>query len=137
MNEQSETGSKMVMSKNLNNHMWYGLLSTYTTKFGDNFDFYGGIDFRYYKGLHQNKIIDLYNGAYYIDRYRASVKAENYAGAGTDEFKNKKMQVDDVVYRDYDGFVMSEGVFAQLEYNQDKLSAFLAGSNSILVYWAL
>ena len=135
MNEQSETGSKMVMSKNLNNHMWYGLLSTYTTKFGDNFDFYGGIDFRYYKGLHQNKIIDLYNGAYYIDRYRASVKAENYAGAGTDEFKNKKMQVDDVVYRDYDGFVMSEGVFAQLEYNQDKLSAFLAGSISNTGYW--
>ena len=52
-----------------------------------------------------------------------------------DEFKNKKMQVDDVVYRDYDGFVMSEGVFAQLEYNQDKLSAFLAGSISNTGYW--
>ena len=51
MNEQSTTGSKMVMSKNLNNHMWYGLLSTYTTKFGEYLDFYGGVDFRYYKGF--------------------------------------------------------------------------------------
>lgn len=89
MNEQSTTGSKMVMSKNLNDHIWYGLLSTYTTKFGQYFDFYGGVDFRYYKGLHQNKIIDLYNGAYYIDRNRANVKADNYAGAGTNELSIK------------------------------------------------
>ena len=135
MNEQSTTGSKMVMSKNLNNHMWYGLLSTYTTKFGEYLDFYGGVDFRYYKGLHQNKIVDLYNGAYYVDYNRGNVKAENYAGAGTAEFKNKKLQVGDVVYRDYDGFVMSEGVFGQLEYNRDKLSAFVSGSVSNTGYW--
>ena len=50
LNEQSTTGSKMIMAKSMNNHMWYGLLSTYTTKFGEYFDFYGGIDLRYYKG---------------------------------------------------------------------------------------
>lgn len=135
MNEKSTTGSKMVMSKNLNDHIWYGLLSTYTTKLGEYFDFYGGIDFRYYKGLHQNKINDLYNGAYYVDYNRNSVRAENYAGAGTDDFKFKKLQVGDIVYRDYDGFVMSEGGFAQLEYNRDKLSAFVSGSVSNTGYW--
>lgn len=135
MNEQSTTGSKMVMSRNLNDHIWYGLLSTYTTKFGEYFDFYGGVDFRYYKGLHQNKIIDMYNGDYYIDRYRANVKVDNYAGAGTNEFKYKKLQVGDVVYRDYDGYVMSEGVFGQLEYNREKLSAFVAGGVSNTGYW--
>lgn len=135
MNEQSTTGSKMVMAKMMNDHIWYGLLSTYTTKLGEYFDLYGGVDFRYYKGLHQNKIIDLYNGAYYIDYNRSTVKADNYAGAGTNEFKNKKLQVGDVVYRDYDGYVMSEGVFGQLEYNRDKLSAFVAGSVSNTGYW--
>lgn len=59
MNAESTNGSKMVMSKMMNNHLWYGLLSTYTTKFGENFDFYGGIDFRYYKGLHQDILTDL------------------------------------------------------------------------------
>lgn len=33
MNAESTNGSKMVMSKMMNNHLWYGLLSTYTTKF--------------------------------------------------------------------------------------------------------
>lgn len=52
LNEASENGSVMAMSKSKNFHNWYGLLSTYTTKFGDYFDFYGGIDYRYYKGTH-------------------------------------------------------------------------------------
>lgn len=47
----------------------------------------------------------------------------------------EKLQVGDVVYRDYDGYAMSEGVFAQAEYNKDKLSAFLAGSISNTGYW--
>ena len=47
MNAESTNGSKMVMSKMMNNHLWYGLLSTYTTKFGENFDFYGGIAVSY------------------------------------------------------------------------------------------
>ena len=36
---------------------------------------------------------------------------------------------------DYDGFVMSEGAFAQLEYNRDKLSAFVSGGLSNTGYW--
>ena len=35
MNEASDNGSMMAMSKSINEHNWYGLLSTYTTKFGD------------------------------------------------------------------------------------------------------
>ncbi|ADV44596.1 carboxypeptidase-like regulatory domain-containing protein [Bacteroides helcogenes] len=135
LNEQSTQGSLMVMSKSKNFHNWYGLLSTYTTKINENIDFYGGIDFRYYKGVHTNEITDLYNGEYYIDRYRANVKAANYSGAGTDAFKNKKLNVGDVVYRDYDGYVMQEGVFFQAEYNKDKLAAFVAGSLSNTGYW--
>ena len=44
------------MGKAMNNHEWYGLLSTYTTKFGEYLDFYGGVDLRYYKGLHQTSL---------------------------------------------------------------------------------
>lgn len=56
-------GSLMIMNKASNDHFWTGLISTYTTKFGDYFDFYGGIDFRYYKGLHKNVITDLLEGS--------------------------------------------------------------------------
>ena len=57
----------LVMTKSKNNHNWYGLISTYTTKIGENIDFYGGVDFRYYKGTHTNEINDLYDGKYFID----------------------------------------------------------------------
>ena len=135
LNEQSTAGSKMIMAKSMNNHMWYGLLSTYTTKFGEYFDFYGGIDLRYYKGLHQNIITDLYNGAYFVDPNRSDIKADNNPLANDPNYVNQKLGVGDVIYRDYDGFVMSEGVFAQLEYNRDKLSAFVSGGASNTGYW--
>lgn len=135
LNEQSKNGSQMVMSLSKNLHKWYGLLSTYTTKINENIDVYGGIDGRYYIGTHTNEIIDLYNGDYYIDRYRANVVPANYPGAGTDSFKNKKLTVGDVVYRDYDGHVLEGGLFGQGEYNRDKLSAFVAGSVNYTSQW--
>ncbi len=136
LNEASTTGSKMVMAKSMNNHEWYGLLSTYTTKFGEYFDFYGGIDLRYYKGLHQNVITDLFSGQYFVDSYnRRNVSALNNAAANDPNFVNQKLTVGDVIYRDYDGFVMNEGVFSQLEYNRDKLNAFVSGGLSNTSYW--
>lgn len=137
MNEESEVGSVMSMSKSINHHNWYGLLSTYTTKFGDYFDFYGGIDYRFYKGTHTNELVDLYGGKYYVDsssRKNVLVSNNSAAAAGA-SFVNQKLQVGDIVYRDYDGYVMSEGVFAQGEYNRDKLSAFVSGSISNTGYW--
>lgn len=135
LNEQSESGSLMVMSKSKNYHNWYGLLSTYTRKFKDIIDFYAGVDVRYYKGIHTNEIIDLYNGDYYIDRYRANVKVGNNAAAADPTFAQKKLQVGDVVYRDYDGHVMQEGVFGQVEANLNQVNAFVSASVSNTAYW--
>ncbi|MDO4164830.1 MAG: TonB-dependent receptor [Bacteroides sp.] len=135
INANSEYGSALIMSKSKNYHNWYGLLSTYTTKFGENIDFYGGIDFRYYKGTHTNEITDLFGGAYYLDTERADVLAANNSAAADASWKYEKLGVGDVVYRDYDGHVMQEGVFFQGEYNKDKLSAFVAGSVSNTGYW--
>ena len=99
------------------------MLSTYTSKLNKNIDFYGGVDFRYYKGIHTNEITDLYNGQYYTDSYyRGRVKASNNAAAANPAWQYEKLSVGDVVYRDYDGYVMSEGAFFQMEYNKDKLS---------------
>lgn len=135
LNQASENGSKMVMSNSINNHQWYGLLSTYTTKIGEYFDVYGGIDLRYYKGTHKNKIVDLYGGDYYIDDSRRNVKPENNVAALNPDYQYEKLQVGDVVYRNYDGYVHQEGVFGQAEFNKDKISAFVSGSLSNTGYW--
>lgn len=135
MNEQSETGSLMAMADNKNSHNWYGLVSTYTNRFGKYIDFYGGVDFRYYKGMHKAELNDLYNGQYFVDYFRKNVLAENNSAANNPDWVNEKLGVGDVVYRDFNGYVMSEGVFAQAEYNRDKLAAFVAGSLTNTGYW--
>ena len=138
INANSSTGSLLAMSKSKNFHNWVGLISTYTTPFSKNIDFYGGIDFRYYKGVHTNELIDLYGGKYFIDEAsRKNVKATNNAAAADPNWKMQKLGVGDVVYRDYDGFVMQEGAFAQVEgsFLEKNLNAFVAGSVSNTSYW--
>lgn len=129
LNKASETGSKMVMSKSVNQHKWYGLLSTYSTKIANIIDFYGGLDFRYYKGTHTNVITDLYGGGFYIDATSSRPLLSDPS------WQTKKLGVGDVVYRDYDGYVMSEGVFAQAEYNKNELSTFISTSLSRTSDW--
>ncbi len=128
-NKASQTGSKMVMSKSMNQHKWYGLLSTFTTKLRSKIDFYGGIDLRYYKGTHTNILTDLYGGSFYIDATSTRPLLSDQS------WKTKKLGVGDVVYRDYDGFVFSQGVFMQAEYNKDALSAFVSLSGSNTSQW--
>jgi len=122
-------GSKMVMSTAINQHVWTGLLSTYTTKIGQDIDIYGGLDLRYYKGTHTNKITDLYGGDFFID-------ATSLRPLLTDQsWKTKKLNVGDIVYRDYDGFVENQGLFGQAEYNKNGLSAFISLSGSNTANW--
>jgi len=122
LNKASTNGSKMVMSNSVNQHLWYGLLSNYSTKIGQDIDLSGGLDLRYYKGTHTNVITDLYGGNFFIDDADVS---------GT----TKKLGVGDILYRDYDGFIASEGLFGQAEYNKNGLSAFLSLSGSNTANW--
>jgi len=132
LNKASDTGSKMVMSKSVNQHKWYGLLSTFSTKIANTIDFYGGVDLRYYKGTHTNVITDLYGGNFYID----ATSTRSIATHPDQAWKTNKLGVGDVVYRDYDGYVMSQGLFAQAEYNQIKnLNTFISTSVSRTSYW--
>ncbi|MFZ4724639.1 MAG: TonB-dependent receptor, partial [Paludibacter sp.] len=123
------SGSKMVMSNSINQHIWYGALSTYNTKIGD-IDYYGGVDLRYYKGVHTNEISDLYGGNFFLD-----VSSDRPLNPNNAQLKATKLGVGDVVYRDYDGYVFSQGVFGQAEYNKDNLSTFISLSGSNTTYW--
>ena len=122
-------GSKMVMSTSINKHLWYGALSTFNTRIGENIDFYGGLDLRYYKGTHTNQIVDLYGGKFFIDNTSLRPLLSDQS------WKTKKLGVGDVVYRDYDGYIASEGLFGQAEYNKDKLSSFISLSASNTSNW--
>ncbi len=135
LNAASATGSQMVMAKSINDHQWYGMLSTYTNQLTDNLELSAGIDLRYYVGEHTKIITDLYDGAYYIDRYRQNVQARYNSAANDPEWVYKKLGVGDNIYRDYDGNVLQEGLFAQLEYSSPRWTAFVSGSLSNTGYW--
>ena len=136
MNAASATGSNMIMSESNNSHNWYGLISTYTNKFWDNkLSFLAGIDMRYYIGKHNNKIVDLYDGAYYIDDLnRGSVDPANSAiyNKNNTEWVNEKLGVGDIVYRNYDGRTNQEGAYVQGELSllDRKLTLVLSGALS-------
>lgn len=136
MNQASETGSNMVMSESNNSHNWYGLISTYSNKFWDNkLAFLAGIDVRYYIGKHNNKIVDLYDGEYYIDDVnRGAVDPANSAvfNKNNTEWVYEKLGVGDIVYRDFDGRTNQEGAYVQGELSllDRRLTLVLSGALS-------
>ena len=138
MNAASTQGSNMVMSQSNNSHEWYGFVSTYKNEFIPNkLTFTGGIDFRYYVGHHNNKIVDLYDGEYYMNyENRKNVKPENNAAALDPNWQYQKLGIGDIVYRNYDGHNHQEGLFAQGEYRllDGAVTTVLAGSLNLTSY---
>ena len=132
MNAASTTGSNMVMSTSNNNHEWYGLVSTYKNEIIPNkFTLTAGIDLRYYIGKHNNKIIDLYSGEYFIDdSSRSSVSVTNNKAAADPAWVYEKLGVGDIVYRNYNGYVNQEGIYGQGEWKflDGMITTILAGS---------
>ena len=129
-------GAQMAMSKSVNNHDWYGLLSTYSSKIGEKIDFYTGVDFRFYKGIHNNRLIDLYGADFFTDNLsRTAVLPQNNREATSADYVYERLKTGDIVVRDYDGYVVQEGIFTQAEYNLEKINIFVAGSISNSSYW--
>lgn len=141
MNANSTTGSNMVMSRSNNNHEWYGVVSTYRNELlPQKLVLTAGLDIRYYIGRHNNKIVDLYDGEYFMDdSSRKNVKAVNNAAAADPNWKYEKLGVGDVVYRDYVGHTAQEGAFAQAEYSMldKRLNFVLSGSINNTTYWRI
>lgn len=143
INAASTDGSQMVISRSVNNHEWYGLVSSYKKEFnqrnGNRLNLTAGLDLRYYIGHHKNTIDNLMDGAYYIDPYRSNkvMTTALNAASGTPEFKYKKLVVGDVVYRNYNGYTAQEGVYAQGEYTMldKRLNIVVSGALNNNTYW--
>jgi len=114
---QSKAGTYLRSS--INNHYWYGGLSTLNYNPTEEISLSGGLDLRYYEGQHYREAYDLLGADYAIDNSN-----------GMQESQVKK--VGDKLGYHNDGIVKWSGVFSQGEYNNGMLSAFLniSGSNS-------
>jgi hypothetical protein len=107
-----EAKSEHIIRNSVNNHQWYGLLSTLNYNFSDMWKLTTGIDFRHYKGEHYREVRDLLGGDYWADR------------------KFGPSKVGDKIAYWNDGIVTYGGVFAQLEYTKGIFNAFATGTFS-------
>lgn len=104
-----------------NNHNWYGVLSTYTKSLNDKFDLLGGLDMRYYKGMHYTEVTNLLGADYVLDKTNKNNPV------------NRAKEGDKISYYN-DGIVLWEGGFLQGEYKTGPLAAFLSLSASNTSY---
>ncbi len=108
-------GSTDIISASRNAHKWYGVLSTYKNRISDKLVISGGLDARSYVGSHWYEVDDLLGGQFFLDN-ETDTKAFG-----------KALNVGDRYNKDYDGFVLRSGLFAQAEYQvSDAFNIFVA-----------
>lgn len=116
-NVASASGAQCIIANGVNDHQWYGLLSTYTHQMGE-LKITAGVDARYYSGVHAYVIDDLLGGDYFLDSKVTNVNRD----------PSTPLKVGDYVNYHYLGRVYWAGLFAQGEYVTDQFSAFLSAS---------
>lgn len=137
--------STLVRRSSINSHNWYGAILSFNHKINDNINFTIGTDNRYYYGYHYQVVTDLYGASGYKDNFNKNfftapnnlytvtprVISNVFAPRPTaNPFGGKTNNNEDKIAYDNDGEVLWYGGFGQVEYSNDKLSAFVQGALS-------
>ena len=110
----TEHKATQFIRSSINNHRWFGLLSTYNYESNDKMTLSGGIDLRHYTGEHYREAYDLLGGDYYVAN-------DNVAASDSSAIIRKG---DKFSYHN-DGIVKWAGVFQQMEYKAGNWTAFV------------
>jgi outer membrane cobalamin receptor len=111
-----------ILRSSVNNHYWYGLLSTFTWEINSEWTFSGGIDARTYRGEHYGEVYDLLGGDFFLNNSNKNRLFSTHLYEG------------DKIYYNNDAKVRWGGIFAQVEWKKDKWSAFLNLTTSLSAY---
>ncbi|HFK5583325.1 TonB-dependent receptor [Elizabethkingia anophelis] len=120
----------------INSHDWYGILTNFQHKINDNWNFSVGLDGRYYYGYHPGVLTDLWGNSKYVERDNMNIPGGydvtliQKPQPSANPFAKAVKDQGQIVYRNYDGEVLWGGVFGQLEYSNERISAFIQGSAS-------
>ncbi len=105
--------SDVYQYSSINNHFWYGLLSTFSLEINEFWNLSGGLDLRDYRGEHYREVYDLLGGKYMSDDYNSNAP------------KKEKYYEGDKIYYHNDALVRWGGIFGQLSFKKNDLSAFI------------
>lgn len=133
-----ERRSSNILRTSVNNHRWYGLLSTAIYKLSKPLTLTFGVDARYYQGLHYREVNNLIGGDYFrdlSDKNAAKGLIDPFNPTSIDpNFKNEMKRKGDKITYNYDGLVNWGGLFSQLEYKKDRWTAFMTLTGSYTGY---
>ncbi|MCB0497100.1 MAG: TonB-dependent receptor [Cyclobacteriaceae bacterium] len=118
--------SQYFLEARYNNHQWLGLVSNFRKTF-DRLNILGGLDMRYYKGLHYSTIYDLFGGDFKINQ-------SNYGDDYNKLIPFSVLREGDRYGYDYDGIVKWGALFGQAEYSFNKFTAFGTGTLTLTDY---
>ncbi len=113
-----EPESEHIITANINNHFWVGMLSTFQHDFNEHFTFSGGLDLRYYEGDHYRIVYDLLGGEF------TRARGSNRGNTRVNEETHRLYEGDRMTY-DNTGFVRWGGIFGMGEYKKNGWTAFL------------
>jgi hypothetical protein len=133
VDDTSQYKATKYIRANMNNHYWYGLLSTINHKFNSFWDLAMGVDFRAFSVEKYSTPYDMLGGDYVVFNTENSGEGELFYPTNDPQFSVKRPG-------DVSGFrtrssVYNAGLFAQLEYSKDKISGFVSvsgGNNSYI-----
>lgn len=118
--------SSQVLTASVNNHMWIGGISQFDYNLNENWNFSGGVDYRYYQGEHYTELRDLLGGNYWINTQHENAPS------------NMKTVGDKIGWQPYhnhrDALVQWAGAFGQAEYSKGRWSTFVNVSSVINSY---
>ncbi len=117
----------------MNEHMWYGLLSTLNYKFARDFKIAGGLDLRSYKGTHYEKVYDLLGGDY-VGSPSDFIDYTSVDWTQPNPLKDFMLREGDKTNYYTDGLVRWGGIFFQAEYSKSKISSFVNVTTAISSY---
>lgn len=128
-------GQNYALRSSVNNHQWFGNVTNFETDLSELIEFSLGADFRFYRGDHFRQMVDLYGLNAYNEAFRHSSRPSSYTVNET--FKANPWSSlfdfadeDQRVGYDYSENINYQGVFTQVEYDNDVFTTFLQGAIS-------
>ncbi|MFD2551294.1 TonB-dependent receptor domain-containing protein [Bizionia sediminis] len=129
-NESGERNTSYIRRSSVNNHAWYGLVTSFNHEITDELSFNVGADVRLYRGDHFRQVADFYGlTGWANDRPDGAVVTQSFdpkPWASLFDFADEGQRID----YDYSENINYQGAFGQIEYANDNFSVFFQGAVS-------
>ncbi|WP_417196937.1 TonB-dependent receptor domain-containing protein [Bizionia sp.] len=129
-NESGESNTSYIRRSSVNNHSWYGLVTSFNHEINENLSFNIGADIRLYRGDHFRQVADFYGlNGWANDRQDGAIVTDSFDAkpwASLFNFADEGQRID----YDYSENINYQGAFGQIEYANDNFSVFFQGAVS-------